>query len=149
MVRAMGCEYIILDHISIVISGIEGGDERRMIDIAMTKLRSLCEEVQCGLILVSHLRRPSGDRGHEEGVKTSLSQLRGSHAIAQLSDIVIGCERDQQGENPDMTTVRVLKNRWTGETGIATHLYYSKETGRLTETQLTEVKQDEEDNPDF
>ena len=48
-----------------------------------------------------------------------------------------------------MTTVRVLKNRWTGETGIATHLYYSKETGRLTETQLTEVKQDEEDNPDF
>ena len=149
MVRAMGCEYIVLDHISIVISGIEGGDERRMIDVAMTKLRSLCEEVQCGLILVSHLRRPSGDRGHEEGVKTSLSQLRGSHAIAQLSDIVIGCERDQQGENPDMTTVRVLKNRWTGETGIATHLYYSKETGRLTETQLTEVKQDEEDNPDF
>ena len=27
----------------------------------------------------------------------------------------------------------VLKNRYTGETGIATHLYYNRDTGRLTE----------------
>ena len=86
------------------------------------------------MILVSHLRRPSGDKGHEEGVRTTLNQLRGSHGIAQLSDIVIGCERNQQDEeNPDLTTIRVLKNRWTGETGIACSLDYNHETGRLTE----------------
>ena len=134
LVRGCGCDYIILDHISIVVSGMEGGDERRIIDNMMTKLRSLVEEVNCGLILVSHLRRPSGDRGHEEGQITSLSQLRGSASIGQLSDIVIGLERDQQdAETSNQTTVRVLKNRWSGETGIATSLYYSKETGRMVE----------------
>jgi len=147
MVRGLNCEYIILDHISIVISGIEGGDERRMIDYAMTRLRSLVEEVQCGLVLVSHLRRPQGDKGHEEGTKTSLSQLRGSHSLGQLSDIVIGCERNQQGDEPDKTSVRILKNRWTGETGIASHLFYSKETGRMSEVEFDPVEETE--NQDF
>ena len=134
LVKGMGCTHIILDHITIILSGLEGGDERRMLDFVMTKLRSLVEEVQCSLVLVSHLRRPTGDKGHEEGVRTSLNQLRGSHGIAQLSDIVIGCERNQQDEeNSDLTTVRILKNRWTGETGIADTLHYSKETGRMTE----------------
>lgn len=134
LVRGCDCQYIILDHISIAISGLEGGDERRIIDNMMTKLRSLVEEVNCGMIVVSHLRRPSGDRGHEEGLMTSLSQLRGSAAIGQLSDIVIGLERNQQdAETSDTTTIRVLKNRWSGETGVATSLQYSKETGRMTE----------------
>ena len=134
LVRGCDCQYIILDHISIAISGLEGGDERRIIDNMMTKLRSLVEEVKCGMIVVSHLRRPSGDRGHEEGLMTSLSQLRGSAAIGQLSDIVIGLERNQQdAETSDTTTIRVLKNRWSGETGVATSLQYSKETGRMTE----------------
>ena len=144
MVKGLGCEYIILDHISIVISGLDRGDERRLLDFVMTKLRSLVEEVQCGLILVSHLRRPSGDKGHEDGARTSLSQLRGSHGIAQLSDIVVGCERDQQGENPNLTTVRVLKNRWTGETGKACKLEYSKDTGRMTEV---DFGHDSDDDP--
>jgi len=113
----------------------------------MTRLRSLVEEVQCGLILVSHLRRPSGDKGHEEGTKTSLSQLRGSHSLGQLSDIVIGCERNQQGDEPDKTSVRILKNRWTGETGIASHLFYSKETGRMSEVEFDPVVETE--NQDF
>jgi len=140
LVKGVGCSHIILDHITIILSGLEGGDERRMLDFVMTKLRSLVEELQCSLILVSHLRRPSGDKGHEEGVRTSLNQLRGSHGIAQLSDIVIGCERNQQdAENPDLTTVRVLKNRWTGETGVADSLHYSKETGRMQETLSAET----------
>lgn len=134
LVRGCGCDYIFLDHLSIVVSGMDGGDERRLIDNTMTKLRTLTEEVQCGMILVSHLKRPEG-KGHEEGAVTSLAQLRGSAAIAQLSDMVIGLERNQQDlDNPNLTTVRILKNRWTGETGIACHLTYSKETGRMTET---------------
>jgi twinkle protein len=91
------------------------------------------EELGIGLILVSHLKRPEG-KGHEEGAQTSLSQLRGSGAIAQLSDIVIGLERNQQDEKQQhLTCVRVLKNRFSGETGIACYLRYSPETGRLTE----------------
>ena len=139
LVRGCGCQYVILDHISIVVSGIEGGDERRIIDNMMTNLRSLTEELNIGLIIVSHLRRPSGDKGHEEGVMTSLSQLRGSAAIAQLSDIVIGLERNQQdAETSNQTTVRVLKNRWSGDTGVAGQLVYSKETGRMSEDIVSE-----------
>ena len=69
---------------------------------------------------------------------TSISHLRGSTQIAGLTDIVIGLERNQQSnDNPDRVTVRVLKNRFSGDTGIATYLNYNKETGRLTEEGYT------------
>ena len=139
MVRGCNCKYIVLDHISIVVSGLEGGDERRLIDNTMTKLRALVEELNCGMILISHLKRPSGDRGHEDGAQTSLSQLRGSAALGQLSDLVIGLERNQQdAENANLSHVRVLKNRWSGETGLCSTLAYDKDTGRMTETYFEE-----------
>jgi len=99
----------------------------------MTSLRSLVEETGIGLILVSHLKRPA-DKGHEEGAQTSLSQLRGSAGIGQLSDIVIGLERNQQStKNAHITTIRILKNRFSGETGTAGQLLYNGVTGRLVE----------------
>ena len=133
LAKGCSCDYVILDHISIVVSGLEGGDERRAIDNAMTSLRSLVEETGIGLILVSHLKRPA-DKGHEEGAQTSLSQLRGSAGIGQLSDIVIGLERNQQStKNAHITTIRILKNRFSGETGTAGQLLYNGVTGRLVE----------------
>lgn len=133
MVRGLGCQWIFLDHLSIVVSGLGDGDERRLIDNVMTALRSLVEELGCGMILVSHLKRPEG-KGHEEGAQTSLAQLRGSAAIGQLSDMVIGLERNQQDpENKHVTSVRVLKNRFSGDTGLACSLRYDKATGRLSE----------------
>lgn len=134
LARGLGCSWIVLDHLSIVVSGLGDGDERRLIDNAMTLLRTLVEETGVGMFLVSHLRRPEGDKGHEQGAKTSLSQLRGSHSIAQLSDMVVGLERNQQGDNPNLTTLRVLKNRFSGETGEAGYLSYDRDTGRLSET---------------
>tara|TARA_Y100000356_G_scaffold135238_1_gene147591 strand:+ start:2222 stop:3844 length:1623 start_codon:yes stop_codon:yes gene_type:complete len=147
LVTSVDCKIIFLDHISIVVSGMEGGDERRMIDNTMTKLRSLVEELKFSLVIVSHLKRPDG-RGHEEGARTTLAQLRGSAAIAQLSDMVIGLERDQQDvEKGKMTTVRVLKNRWSGQTGIGCFLEFTEETGRLLETEPPE--EDDDASSDF
>ena len=139
MIKTYEVDFICLDHLSIVVSGTsysEGGDERRLIDNTMTKLRSLVEETKVAMLLVSHLKRPEG-RGHEEGATTSLAQLRGSASIAQLSDICVGLERSQQAEDEEdrnKTAVRVLKNRFSGETGIACELFYDKTTGRLSET---------------
>jgi twinkle protein len=134
LARGYDCKYIFLDHLSIVVSGLETDNERRLIDETMTKLRTLVEETGVGVVLVSHLKRPpDGRKGHEEGAQTSLSHLRGSHAIAQLSDIVVGIERNQQGKHPSAMTVRVLKNRFSGETGVAGWLDYSQETGRTFE----------------
>ncbi len=133
MCKALGCKFIFLDHLSILVSALEEGDERRMIDNTMTKLRALVEETDAHCVLVSHLKRPDG-RGHEEGAATSLSQLRGSHAIAQLSDAVIGCERNQQDNlEARNTTIRVLKNRFAGTTGVCSTLEFNPTTGRLNE----------------
>ncbi len=131
---ACGCHVVVLDHISIVVSGEADGDERRMIDNLMTSLKSVAMETNIALHIISHLKRPAGDKGHEEGARTTLAQLRGSHAIAQLADLVIGVERDQQDDEfAHVNTLRVLKNRYTGETGVAGWLLYNSETGRLEE----------------
>ena len=49
--KGLGCKWIFLDHLSIVVSGIQGDDERRLIDNTMTQLRSLVEETGCGMVL--------------------------------------------------------------------------------------------------
>lgn len=135
MIVSLGCRTIILDHLSILISGLELDDERRAIDSTMTKLREMVEQTGVLMIVVSHLKRPPG-RGHEVGEEVALSQLRGSAAIAQLSDMVIGLERDQQDDDEherNTLRVRVLKNRFSGRTGLAGVLEYDQSTGRLAE----------------
>ena len=148
MAKALDCKWVVLDHLSILVSGNEEfGDERKSIDVLMTKLRSIVEETNIGLILVSHLKRPTGDKGHEDGKEVSLSHLRGSASIGHLSDSVIALERNQQ--DPDAaeantTTLRILKNRYTGDTGIACRLFYDKETGRMSETENPFIENDNE-----
>lgn len=145
MIKALDCKWIFLDHLSILVSGLEGEDERRNIDNLMTKLRSITEECNVALLLVSHLRRTGADKGHEDGKEVSLAHLRGSQSIAQLSDAVVAMERDQQSDDENIsntTTIRVLKNRYSGETGVACHLFFNKDTGRLSEVQSLG------DNPD-
>ena len=135
MAKAMDCRYVFLDHVSIIVSAQSNGDERKAIDEVMTKLRTLVQETEIALFVVSHLKRPES-KGHEEGAVTSLAQLRGSASIAQLSDIVIGLERNAQADDAterNTTRVRVLKNRFSGETGKACSLLYSATTGRMTE----------------
>ena len=130
LVKTNEVKWIILDHLSILLSGNESNDERKMIDVVMTKLRSFVEETGIGLLLISHLRRNQGDQGHEDGAKVSLGQLRGSHSIAQLSDLVIALQRNiSAGDN--RSELVVLKNRFNGQTGPAGQLAYDSETGRL------------------
>jgi twinkle protein len=134
MARGLGCTHVVLDHISILVSGLATGDERKLIDIAMTKLRTLVQETGISLFIISHLKRPEGNQGHEDGAKVHLGQLRGSHAIAQLADVCIAIQKTSDDEGVDMTELRVLKNRFTGETGGAGTLHYDRQTGRLTES---------------
>jgi twinkle protein len=148
MAKALDCKWVFLDHLAILVSGQEdNGDERKSIDILMTKLRSLVEETGIALMLVSHLRRPSGDNGHENGREVTLSHLRGSASIAHLSDAVIALERNQQADDPieaNTTSIRILKNRYTGDTGVACHLHYDGGTGRMTQIDNPFVEDDNE-----
>ena len=135
MVVGLGCKVIVLDHISIVVSALDeagGESERKVIDKLMTKLRSLIEETGAMVLAVVHLKRPDKGKSFNEGRQGSLTDLRGSGSLEQVSDVVIALERDQQGDEPNLASIRVLKNRPIGETGPAGAVTYDPETGRLT-----------------
>lgn len=143
MAKVADCKYVFLDHISILVSSQENGDERRAIDETMTKLRTMVEQTGIVVFLVTHLKRVQGS--HEEGEQISLNHLRGSGGIAQISDSVIAMERNQQHEDPKIrntTLIRVLKCRLTGDTGPATALYYDKASGRMEEVPLSSLGKD-------
>ena len=142
LAKACDCRVIFVDHISIIISGADNGDERKAIDNLMTRLRTLVQELEITLIAVSHLKRPNGNQGHEDGEAVSLSQLRGSGAIAQLSDAVITLTRNSMADDPTIrhkTKVAIAKNRYTGDTGPACSLMYDLDTGRMNEVTLEEL----------
>ncbi|MCD7983748.1 MAG: toprim domain-containing protein [Desulfovibrio sp.] len=134
MVVGLGCKVIVLDHISIVVSALDeagGESERKTIDKLMTRLRSLIEETGVMVLAVVHLKRPDKGKSFNEGRQVSLTDLRGSGSLEQVSDVVIALERDQQGDTPNISHIRVLKNRPIGEVGPAGSVSYDSDTGRL------------------
>lgn len=119
--NALGCKYIILDHLSIVVSD-QSGDERKQLDEISTKLKTLCMELNCCIIAIIHINRQG--------------QVRGSAGPEQIANIVIRLTRDKLNEDEEIrntTKVSVEKNRFCGRTGPACFLKYDAETGRLAE----------------
>ena len=125
-------DFVVLDHLSIVVSGMNDSNERKSIDLIMTKLAELVVRTGVGLLSVVHLKRPN-DRDFNSGDAVTLGDLRGSAALEQLSWTVLSLERDQQAEDgaQDYAKLRVLKNRTWGSTGICDTLRFDTETGRL------------------
>ena len=148
MAKALDCKVIFLDHISIIVSEQTNGDERKALDEIATKLKKLTMSLDILLLMVSHTRR-NNTKSHEEGGQTSLADIRGTAGIGQLSNMVLGIERNGQADSEkerNTTTIRVVKNRYTGRTGVACQLEYSKYTGRLVEVE--QLEEDEDDNGD-
>ncbi|NIP41344.1 MAG: toprim domain-containing protein [candidate division Zixibacteria bacterium] len=131
----LGCKYIFLDHLSIVISEFaDQGGERERIDTIMTRLKRLTQELNIWLGLVVHLRKVGGGSSFEEGAVPSLDDLRGSGSIKQLSNNVYALSRNQQHGDErirNTSTLHVLKCRFTGRTGVADQLYFEDTTGRM------------------
>jgi twinkle protein len=126
---ALGCRYIILDHLSIIVSD-QSGDERKQLDEISTKLKTLCMELNICVIAVIHLSR--------SGV------IRGSAGPEQLANIVVKLHRDVLDDDPwrrNVTKVVVEANRFCGDTGPVDWLYYDKETGRMTALTEEQIKQ--------
>lgn len=138
MVRGEKAEWILLDHVSILTGGdATQGDERKRIDELMTKLRSSVEELKCGAHIISHLvKRDNNSTPYEEGARISMDALRGSGTLKQIPNMIFAIEGNQTLEAPlkDRRLIRVIKNRFSGDTGPVENgcLQYSRETGRLT-----------------
>jgi hypothetical protein len=135
-----GCRYIIVDHLSMLLSGLEVTDERKELDVAMTSLAAFCAANDVCVIAVSHINRSAADlfkapkvkEGEEEKpywVKITKEMMRGSSSLEQLSWIVLGLEPEIM---PDRSRGRVrltsLKNRPWGYTGVADTFMLDDET---------------------
>lgn len=124
MAVASNAKVIVLDHVSMVISGNESSNERKDLDILMTRLRAICEKLKILIIGVSHIKRLPEDR-----TEIRLTDLRGSAALEQLSDAVVSFER-----GGDHSVVRCLKNRHLGwNLGKIGAVQYDSSQGRLVE----------------
>ena len=125
---ALGCKYIVLDHLSIVVSD-QSGDERKQLDEITTKLKTLTMELDIAVIAVIHTNRQG--------------QIRGTAGVEQLANIVMRLERDKTELNEwrrNVTRVTIEKNRFCGYTGPASYLWYNPDTGRLSELDEDEAR---------
>ena len=135
MARSLNVKYLFLDHLNMVISEFaDEGGERGKIDSLMTKLKKLTQELGIWIGLVVHLRKSQGGKPFEEGAVPSMTDLRGSMAIAQLSNSVYAITRNQQDEDEyrrNTSSLHVLKCRFTGSTGSAGFLHFDQDTGLM------------------
>lgn len=125
--HALGCKYIVLDHLSIVVSD-QSGDERKQLDEISTKLKTLCMELNIAVIAVIHQNRNG--------------QIRGTAGVEQLANIVLKLHRDKTDIDPwrrNVTKLVVEKNRFSGKTGPCCWLWYDENTGRLVELDADEI----------
>ncbi len=117
LVVARSCRYVLLDHISMAVSGLGGEDERKALDYLSTRLEMMVKELDFALLMVSHV--------NDEGL------TRGSRYISQVCDIRIDIKRDKVHPDPvirNTTEVVVSKNRFSGKTGPAGVLIFDPNT---------------------
>lgn len=130
LAAACNCKFIFLDHITMVVTGFEGDDERKKLDFLSTRLAGMARDLDFCLFLVSHVN----DAG----------QTRGSRNIAKVADILIHLERDVEAADErtrNTTTMMVRGNRFSGATGPSSILRFN-----MKEFTVTEVEP-YEDNP--
>lgn len=132
-----GCKYILLDHLSMVISGLETDNERKQLDLVMTELAAFCAANEVSVIAVSHINRSGADqfkapKGQEDQpywVRVTKESMRGSSSLEQLSFIVLGLEPQVM---PDRSRgnvrITVLKNRPWGYLGVCDEFKIDEDT---------------------
>jgi twinkle protein len=137
MRHALGIREVFIDHLTALVSHAD--DERRALDALMDDMSTLAHELEITIFAVSHLATPEG-KAHEEGGRVEARHFRGSRAIMQWAHFMFGFERNQQAADETIrrtTTIRVLKDRYTGRsTGKTLELLYNPDTGILEETQM-------------
>lgn len=116
------CKYIFFDHITMLVTGFEGDDERKKLDYISTRLAMLTKELDFTLFMVSHVN----DQG----------ETRGSRNIAKVADLLVHLERDvRSGSN--LTSLWCRGNRFGGLTGPAGTLRFDRRSFKVEEVKAT------------
>ena len=122
LVSSGGVDVVFLDHITMLVTGVEEGDERRKLDYMSTKLKKMTKELKFCLVMISHV--------NDDG------QTRGSRNITKIADAVINLDRDKLSDDEvekNSLFLMLEKNRMTGRTGRAGQLYFNPNTFKLEE----------------
>lgn len=119
LVTARNCRYVLLDHISMVVSGHSENDERRILDYISTRLEMMVKELDFALIIVSHVN--------------DMGQTRGSRYISKVADIRIDMDRDiASGSN--IVNLKISKpSRFSGKSGPAGSYEFNPQTRQYTQ----------------
>lgn len=123
---ALGCRYVVLDHLSIIVSD-QSGDERKQLDEIITKIKTECMKLKICVIAVIHQNRQG--------------QIRGTAGVEQLANDILKLERER--ESPDnwrrnVVKITIQKNRFAGAGGHV-YLFFDSKTGLLTELSKDEI----------
>lgn len=120
--RNIATKLVVIDYLQIM--SFEKGHSRALeIGVATQKLKALCKELKCPVIVLSQLNRQSVLRGGD--MKPMLTDLKESGAIEADADIVIAVHRSSRYTNVkhDEAEILVLKNR-NGAVGEVTMKFY-------------------------
>lgn len=122
LVTARGCRWIYFDLISLAVAALGGDREREALEYLSARLEVLTQELDFGLVMVSHVN--------------DFGQTRGSRMIAKNCHIRIDLERDikSASDRSRLTTdVVISKNRPTSKSGPAGKLLFNPVTHTLSE----------------
>jgi twinkle protein len=122
MVSVLGCKFIFIDHITMLVTGFEGEDERKKLDYLSTRFAELTRELDFTMFLISHV--------NDDG------KTRGSRNIAKMADLIVSLNRDIEAQDEftrNTTFVTVRGNRFSGRTGPAGALRFEPQSFILSE----------------
>lgn len=142
--QSQGCKYIVVDNLT-SISAMTGQNERKELDKYIQELINFVIDSDVTVFLASHLAKASDGKSFEEGRRVTGSALRGSQSIQFGANLILGIERDKLAEDEEernLTTIRIIKNRFSGEDGCSIKFKYDTVKGGLVEYDDHKVTED-------
>tara|TARA_Y100000588_G_scaffold244854_1_gene259082 strand:+ start:19115 stop:21028 length:1914 start_codon:yes stop_codon:yes gene_type:complete len=133
---AFGCRWFLLDHYTMLVSGMRTSNDVKELDIIMTELAAFCQQYNVFILGVSHMKRKNIDPPKCKDTGDQLpffypvrkEDMRGSAALEQLSWVVILLEPEEL-PNRSRGRVRLViaKNRRGKVLGIADTLWQNED----------------------
>lgn len=122
-----GCTHIFIDHISMVVAGLESNNERKDIDMLYEELAAFMTTNNVTIHAVCHLKRvdenvPKVKDGEEPKAywrEVKKEMLRGSSGIEGMSSCIIALENEVLPDNTrGRVRTKILKDREWGVLGL-------------------------------
>ena len=131
MVSVLNCKFIFIDHITMLVTGFEGEDERKKLDYLSTRFAELTRELDFTMFLISHV--------NDDG------RTRGSRNIAKMADLIISLNREIEAKDDDTrntTALTIRGNRFSGRTGPAGFIKFNPSSFILEELTFDEEREE-------